>query len=261
MSDGCKKLFGKVAIVTGGSSGIGRAIAIAFAENGAKVVVADIRDSPRENTTNTVEEIGKLGIESFFKKTDVSDEKSVSELIESCVERYGKLDILVNNAGITSIKSALEMTGEEFLNILNVNVKGAFLGSKYALKYMVKQKKGKIINLASNFSFTALGNISAYVTSKTAVLGLTRALAIEFAPFGINVNAVSPGATKTEFTRPFWDDSAGLQELATRTPLRKNGEFLVKPSDIGKAAVFLASDDSDMMTGTSILIDGGWNAW
>lgn len=257
----CRKLDGKVAIVTGGSSGIGRAIAITFAENGAKVVVADIRDVPRENTTRTVEEIGKLGMESFFKKTDVSDEKSVSDLIESCVERFGKIDIMVNNAGITAIKSALDMTGEEFLNILNVNVKGAFLGSKYALKHMVKQKKGKIINLASNFSFTALGNISAYVTSKTAVLGLTKALAVEFAPLGININAVSPGATKTEFTRPFWDDVVGLQELANRTPLRKNGEFLVRPSDIGKAAVFLASDDSDMMTGTSILVDGGWNAW
>ena len=261
MIDKCRKLEGKIAIVTGGSSGIGRAISLAFAENGAKVVVADIMDLPRENATRTVDEIGKLGMDSFFKKTDVSDERSISDLVESCVERYGKLDIMVNNAGITAIKSALEMTGEEFLNILNVNVKGAFLGSKYSLKHMVKQKKGKIINLASNFSFTALGNISAYVTSKTAVLGLTKALAIEFAPFGININAVCPGATKTEFTRPFWDDAVGLQELANRTPLRKNGEFLVKPSDIGKAAVFLASDDSDMMTGTSILVDGGWNAW
>ena len=261
MLDKCKKLEGKVAVVTGGSSGIGRAIAIAFAENGAKVVVADIRDAPRENVTGTVEEISKLGTDSFFKKTDVSDENSISGLIESCVNRYGKLDIMVNNAGITAIKSALDMTGDEFLKILDVNVKGAFLGSKYALKHMVKQKKGKIINLASNFSFTALANISAYVTSKTAVLGLTKALAIEFAPLGININAVSPGATKTEFTRPFWNDEAGLQELANRTPLRKDGEFLIKPSDIGKAAVFLASDDSDMMTGTSILVDGGWNAW
>ncbi len=255
------KLSGKNAIVTGGSSGIGRAIALALATEGANVAIGDISETPREGGLRTVDEIVKTGSKSFFVQTDVSKEGDVEKLVSSAISKFGNLDIMVNNAGITVIKSALETSGDEFLHVLDVNVKGAFLGSKYALKHMVPRKNGKIINLASNFSFTALGNISAYVTSKTAVLGLTKALAVEFAPFGININAIAPGATKTEFTRPFWGNKEGLNELAQRTPLRKGGEFLVKPSDIGRTAVFLASDDSDMMTGTSVLVDGGWNAW
>jgi len=158
------------------------------------------------------------------------------------------------------MKSVLETSGDEFLKVLSVNVRGAFLGAKYALKHMVKAKSGKIINLGSNFSYNALPNLSAYVTSKTAVLGLTKALAVEYAPLGINVNAICPGATKTEFTRPFWGNKEGLAELKSRTPLTKNGEFLVKPDDLGKLAVFLASDDSDMITGEGILVDAGWSA-
>ena len=255
------KLAGKNAIVTGGSSGIGRAIAMALATEGANVAIGDLSERPREGGARTADEIVKMGSKSFFVQTDVSKEGDVEKLVSAAISKFGNLDIMVNNAGITVIKSALETTGDEFLRVLEVNVKGAFLGSKYALKHMVSRKSGKIINLASNFSFTALGNISAYVTSKTAVLGLTKALAVEFAPFGININAIAPGATKTELTRPFWGNSEGLNELAQRTPFRKNGEFLVKPSDIGRTAVFLASEDSDMMTGTSILVDGGWNAW
>ena len=255
------KLSGKNAIVTGGSSGIGRAIAMALATEGANVAVGDVSENPREGGLHTADEIVKTGSKSFFIQTDVSRESDVEKLVSSAISKFGSLDIMVNNAGITIIKSALETSGDEFLKVLDVNVKGAFLGSKYALKHMLPRKTGKIINLASNFSFTALGNISAYVTSKTAVLGLTKALAVEFAPFGININAIAPGATKTEFTRPFWGNNEGLNELAQRTPLRKEGEFLVKPRDIGRTAVFLASEDSDMITGTSILVDGGWNAW
>ncbi|AKA48594.1 hypothetical protein IX51_05205 [uncultured archaeon] len=254
------KLENRVAIVTGGNSGIGRGIALALAKEGASVAIGDIVDTPREGGKDTASVIRDNGGKAIFVKTDVSDEKSVENLVESAVKELGSLDIMVNNAGITLMKSALDTSGDEFLNVLSVNVKGAFLGSKYALKHMVRAQKGKIINLASNFSYNALPNLSAYVTSKTAVLGLTRALAVEYAPVGINVNAICPGATKTEFTRPFWGNKEGLSELKSRTPLMKNGEFLVKPEDLGKLAVFLASDDSDMITGEGILVDAGWSA-
>lgn len=258
MSEG--KLQGKVAIVTGGSSGIGRGIALALAKEGAILGIGDVIEEPREGGKSTAEVIKGNGGRAIFVKTDVSDEDSVKNLVESTVKEFGKLDIMVNNAGITLMKSALDTSGDEFLKVLSVNVKGAFLGSKYALKHMVRAETGKIINLASNFSYNALPNLSAYVTSKTAVLGLTRALAVEYAPLGINVNAICPGATKTEFTRPFWGNKDGLAELKSRTPLMKNGEFLVKPEDLGKLAVFLASEDSDMITGEGILVDAGWSA-
>lgn len=260
MSEDKRKLENRVAIVTGGNSGIGRGIALALSGAGASVAVGDIVETPREGGKDTASVINDRGGNAIFIKTDVSDEKSVENLVESTVRKFGKIDIMVNNAGITLMKSALDTTGDEFLNVLSVNVKGAFLGSKYALKHMVRAESGKIINLASNFSYNALPNLSAYVTSKTAVLGLTRALAVEYAPIGINVNAICPGATKTEFTRPFWGNKEGLGELKSRTPLVKNGEFLVKPEDLGKLAVFLASDDSDMITGEGILVDAGWSA-
>ena len=261
MTEKGSRLEGKVAIVTGGSSGIGRGVALSLAGQGAAVVVGDIIKAPREGGRDTVSEIQASGGKGLFIETDVAQERSIVNLVDSAVKHFGKLDIMVNNAGINIIKPVHELTGEEFARIMDINVKGVFLGCKYALEHMTKQNSGKIINMASNFSFTALGNICAYVTSKAAVLGMTKALAIEFAPLGINVNAICPGATKTEFTRPFWGNTSGMEELEKRTPLRKNGEFMVSPSDIGKTAVFLASDDSDMMTGTSILVDGGWNAW
>lgn len=254
------KLQGRVTVVTGGSSGIGRGIALAIAGEGSSVVIGDIVSNPREGGKDTVSVVGEMGGKALFVKTDVTDEKSVENLVETAVREFGKIDVMVNNAGITLIKSALETSGDEFLKVLSVNVAGAFLGSKYALRHMVRAGRGKIINLASNFSFNALPNLSAYVTSKTAVLGLTRALAVEYAPLGINVNAICPGATKTEFTRPFWDNEEGLAQLKSRIPLVKNGEFLVRPDDLGKLAVFLASDDSDMITGDGILVDGGWSA-
>ena len=260
MSEDSRKLENKVAIVTGGNSGIGRGIALALAGAGAAVAVGDIIETPREGGKDTASVIKGKGGKSIFIRTDVSDEKSVENLVESTVKEFGRIAIMVNNAGITLMKSALDTTGDEFLNVLSVNVKGAFLGSKYALKHMVRAENGKIINLASNFAYNALPNLSAYVTSKTAVLGLTRALAVEYAPIGINVNAICPGATKTEFTRPFWGNKEGLGELKSRTPLVKNGEFLVKPDDLGKLAVFLASDDSDMITGEGIQVDAGWSA-
>lgn len=260
MTQGNGKLEGRVAVVTGGNSGIGRGIALALAKEGACLAIGDVLETPREGGKDTASVIKGNGGKAIFVKTDVTDESAVENLVESAVKEFGKIDVMVNNAGITLMKSALDTSGDEFLKVLSVNVKGAFLGSKYALKHMVRKQSGKIINLASNFSYNALPNLSAYVTSKTAVLGLTRALAVEYAPLGINVNAICPGATKTEFTRPFWGNKEGLSQLQSRTPLLKNGEFLVKPEDLGKLAVFLASDDSDMITGEGILVDGGWSA-
>lgn len=255
-----KKLEDKVAIITGGSSGIGRAISLAFSGEGAHVAVGDIIREPREGGRDTVSSINDSGKKAIFLNTNVSREDSVKNLIDKTVQEFGKIDIVVNSAGIPMQKSLADTSEEDFDRMYSITVKGTFLVSKHAIPYLLKSDNGKIINIASNFSHTALPNLSAYAASKAAIIGLTKALALEFGSYGINVNAICPGATKTEMSRPFWGTEEGFEFLKKKSPLVKNGRFLVLPEDVGKLAVFLASSDSDMITGESILIDSGWNA-
>lgn len=254
-----RKLDGKVAIITGGSSGIGRAIAIEFAKEGASVAVGDTNETPAGGGIPTHEEIRKIGGKAIFVHSDVAEEASVKKLVESTINVFDGVDILVNSAGIPMKKTLEETTAEDFDRMYAVTVRGPFLMSKYCMPYLLKSHNAKIVNIASNFSFTALPEMSAYTSAKAAVIGLTRSLAIEFGSDGVNVNAICPGATKTEMSRPFWGTEAGRSLLLARTPLRKGEKFLAYPDDIAKMALFLASDDSDMITGESILIDAGWN--
>ena len=255
------KMKDKIVIVTGSSSGIGKAASIFFAKEGAVVIVADKIVNPREGGKDTVSEILDMGGISIFRKTDMTAENEVSELFDFVVSKYGKVDVVVNNAAISLNKSVLDTSADEFMQVMDNNLKSAFLGCKYAIKHMLGRKQGRIVNIGSNFSFVGRANLSAYVASKTGIIGLTRALAVETAPHGINVNAVCPGGTRTEATRALLEDPVSLAELGRNIPFRKGDKFIMEPQDVARAIVFLASDDAEMITGSSLLVDAGWDAW
>ena len=175
------KMKDRVVIVTGGSSGIGKAASIFFAKEGAVVIVADKIANPREGGKDTVSEILDMGGISIFRKTDMTAEKDVSELFDFVVSKYSKVDVVVNNAAISLNKSVLDTSADEFMQVIDNNLKSAFLGCKYAIKHMLERKQGRIVNIGSNFSFVGRANLSAYVASKAGITGLTRALAVETA--------------------------------------------------------------------------------
>lgn len=259
MSD-MNKLENRVALVAGGASGIGRAIALEFAREGAMVCVADIRKDPLEGGDPTYEAIRLIGGKAEHAVADVSDEGAVVNAVKKTVESFGSLDIVVNSAGIPMKKPTVETSVEDFDRMYAVTVRSAFLIAKHSIPYLLQSGNGKIINIASNFSHTALPEMIAYASSKAAIIGLTKSLALELGGEGINVNAICPGATRTEMSRPFWGTEEGSAFLQSHTPLRKRGKYVALPEDMAKLAVFLASGDSDMITGESILVDGGWNA-
>ncbi len=256
------RLEGKVSIVTGASSGIGRAIAQAFAREGSKVVVADIKKEPNEGGLDTASLINRNRGEAIFVQTDVVIADSVEALIEATVSKYGRLDVMVNNAGINIIKLAIDMTEEEFDHIMGVNVKGVFLGAKYAIVQMVRQGGGgSVINTASNFGLVGFPQMAGYCATKGAVIQLTKVMAIEYGEYYIRVNALCPGATKTKINEEIRKKKEITDEWRRMTPLlRPDGEFLGEPQDQANGAIFLASDESRYMTGACLIIDGGWNA-
>jgi NAD(P)-dependent dehydrogenase (short-subunit alcohol dehydrogenase family) len=249
-------LDGKVALVTGARRGIGRGIALALAEAGAKVVVTDIDEKECEAV---VKEIEKLGSEGLAKKLDVTNKKEVEEAIKAAVDKFGKLDILVNNAGICPFKPFLELTEEDWDKVLDINLKGYFLCAQAAAKEMAKQKWGRIINIASvAMGQTGIGfpNLVHYVASKGGVAGMTEAMALELAPYGINVNAISPGVIETKMAEPVISDPAAREGILKRVPKGRVGQ----PKDIASAVVYLASEEADYVTGAILVVDGGWLA-
>jgi len=256
------RLKDKVSIVTGASSGIGRAIAQAFAREGSKVVIADIKKEPQEGGPDTASLIAKNGGDSIFVQTDVTSVNSVKALIETTVSKYGRLDVIVNNAGINITKPAIDMTEEEFDRIMAVNVKGVFLGAKYAILQMIRQGgSGSVINTASNFGLVGSPQMAGYCATKGAVIQLTKVMAIEYGKHNIRVNVLCPGATKTKINEAIRQKKEVIDEWRRMTPLvRPDGEFLGEPHDQAGGAVFLASDESRYMTGACLIIDGGWNA-
>ncbi len=247
------KLDNKIAIVTGARKGIGRAIALALAKEGANVVVSDVS---QEDCQKVVTEIKALGRRGLALKCDVSSRVEVEDMVRRTVAEFGKVDILVNNAGVISFKPFLELTDEDWDNTLNVNLKGQFLCARAVAREMVKNKWGRIINVASISSGgcgIAFPLIAHYTASKGGVMALTEALALELTPQGINVNAICPGAIDTDMAKGT-KESGQIEQVLLRIPKGRLGQ----PEDIANLAVFLASEESDYISGAAIVIDGGW---
>ncbi len=242
------KLSGKNAIVTGSARGIGKSIAMILAGEGANVVIVDVI---QDAAVQTSEEISALGVKSFAIKADVTSFKEVEELIQKTKNEWGGVDILVNNAGITRDNLILRMTPEDFEAVLNINLKGVFNGIKAAFPVMMKQKSGKIVNIASIIGL--MGNIGQanYSASKAGVIALTKTAARELAARNVNVNAVAPGFIQSAMTDKL--PEAEKQKLMAQVPMGRIGQ----PEDVAKAVLFLSSPDSDYITGQVIVVDGG----
>jgi NAD(P)-dependent dehydrogenase (short-subunit alcohol dehydrogenase family) len=250
-----KVLENKVALVTGGTSGIGKATAIALGVAGAKVVFSGRREAEGEDVANSIR---KSGAECLFVRSDVSVEADIQSLIQQTVATYGRLDCAFNNAGIASPAKPLhEHSLEHFDDLMAVNVRGLFLCMKYELQQMITQGSGVIVNNSSTSGLFAFAGTSPYVASKHAVMGLTRAAALDYAKQGIRINAVNPGLTGTEGLDRFTNKDPALeQQLASIVPMGRIG----KPEEIAAAVVFLCSDAASYMTGQSLVLDGGYTA-
>ncbi len=246
-------LTDKVALVTGASRGIGRGIAKAFAEAGADV--AGVSRSASTETQSQVEAAGRryLSLQADLATATVA---GLNALVDQTAAHFGRIDVLVNNAGITCRKTALELTEEDWNTVLQVNLNAVFFLCQAAGRYFVPQGRGKIVNVASLMSFQGGVQISPYVASKHGVAGITRALATDWAPHGVNVNAIAPGYIDTDMTEALQENPVRAPEIRLRTPAGRWGTA----QDIGKLAVYLASAESDFMHGSIVPIDGGWLA-
>lgn len=253
-----------VAVVTGGSSGIGRGISLAYAEQGADVVVADVQEDPREGGTPTHERIdAATDREAVFVECDVSSVADLEATMD-VADELGGVDVMVNNAGILRIEDFLEVSEEDYHTVMDVNAKGVFFGSQVAAERMVANGGGSIINMSSIQGLFGNERYPTYAASKGAVTALTYTLAHAFGDDGIRVNAIHPGGIKTAIAAgqqsgPTDEEAAAAQteQFLQMVPLGRMGE----PEDIAGAAVFLASDLASYVTGESLVVDGGWTAW
>jgi len=242
----------KVAIVTGASSGIGRATAVALAKQGVKVTVAARRAKEGEETVHLVKEAGSEGI---FVKTDVAIEDDVKSLVEKTVKIYDRLDYAFNNAAIPEITTPLiEQTSNVFDQIMNVNVKGVWLCMKYEIPEMIRSGGGAIVNTSSGAGVIGIPQQPVYSASKHAVLGMTKSAALEYAKSGIRINAIAPGLVETEMLEEVAEDNKQLIEsLKSKTPIGRIGD----PREIANAVVWLLSDKASFVLGHTLLVDGG----
>lgn len=245
------KLKNKIAIVTGSRRGIGKSIALELAKEGAKVVISDIDLKECQNVCN---EIKKIGSDAIAVNCDVSKKRDADAMVKRVIQKFKKIDILVNNAGVVLMKPFVQMTEKDWDFVLDINLKGVFLCTNAVVKQMIKQKSGKIISVASIAGEVGFMNTSAYCASKAGIINLTRELAMELSPHNINVNAVAPGVIATKMTEDMLKDKKTKEVLLASTPLGRIGQ----PEEIGKAVVFLASDDSNFITGHTLVVDGGW---
>jgi 2-dehydro-3-deoxy-D-gluconate 5-dehydrogenase len=253
---GQSKLFdlsGRVALVTGGNGGIGRSIALAFADAGASVAI--LGRNPEKNR-RALAELLEIGVRALAIEADITDRAQIEPAVARVEREFGSVDILVNNAGIGLIKPSLQVPVEEWDQVLAINLTACFLMSQAAGRRMAKRKLGKIINISSIYGLFGNAVAASYSTTKGALINLTKSMAIELAPVNVQVNAIVPGYFRTELTDGF-EDKPFYDELIRRVPAGRWGE----PEELAGAAIFLASHASDFVTGTSVVVDGGFAAF
>ena len=250
------ELKNKIALVTGGRRGMGRTHALALAGQGAKVVITDI---DANECASVIEEIKSKDGKAICFKMDVSNKTEVEQVFDKVIKQFGRLDILVNNAGIYFSKPALELTEEDWNKMLDINLKGQFLCAQRAAKEMTKNKWGRIINISS----VASGQIgigiaggAPYTASKGGIIAMSETLAIEWAPLGINVNVIAPGAIDTPMVQAAQMPKEAMNAILQRIPLKRMG----RPEEVSAMVVFLASEEASYITGATFYVDGGWLA-
>lgn len=245
------RLQNRVALITGGGTGIGAGIARAFAREGAQVVICGRREEPLKEI---VDEIDRGGGEAIYCVADISSQEQIQEMIETITMKFGSVDILVNNAGVFIPDDVTSTSEQEWDRVMDIDAKGVYLVSKAVLPDMIKKGSGKIINIASIAGLIGFEKSAAYCAAKGAVVNLTREMALDYAPKGICVNAIAPGVIDTDMTKAFLSNEQAKQAFLRKTPVGRVGT----PEDIAYGAMYLASDESDFIVGQTFVIDGGW---
>ena len=247
------ELNGKVAVVVGGTSGIGRAIAHGFAQAGADVIPTSRRQEQVENTAREIEEFGRR---SLRLTSDVSDRASLEHVLNEAVQAFGKVDILVNSAGRTKRAPTIDFSEDDWSDIIDTNLTGTLRACQVFGKHMLERESGSIINIASLSTFVALNEVAAYSASKAAVGSLTKSLAVEWSRLGVRVNAIAPGVFRTALNTKLLDETERGREFLVRTPMKRFGNV----EELAGAAIFLASDAASFVSGEIIAVDGGFLA-
>jgi 2-deoxy-D-gluconate 3-dehydrogenase len=246
-------LTGKAAVVTGASRGLGKAMALGLAEAGADVVLVSRRMAQLRAVAQEISQLSRIALPI---SADISNLRDVNDMVEMVLGEFGRIDILVNNAGTTVRMPSESFTEEAWDEVMDVNLKGAFFCAQAVGKAMIDQRAGKIINIASLLSVIGVPTAVAYAASKGGISQLTKTLAVEWAKYNINVNAIGPGYFRTDLTRPLQEDRDRSAQILSRIPMRRWGD----PDDLKGVVVFLASEASDYITGQTIYVDGGWLA-